>query len=274
MRRILCVLMVFFTMLLVGCAQASGETEVLVLKIGKADAIIIMAEGHAVLIDAGEAEDGEEILQKLAERNIRSLDAMIITHYDKDHVGGADAVLEGIPVQAVYDADYECDNNEQYEEYLEAIQATGVPRYRVSQKVSISSGSLSFTLMPTDFSAPAQSQQEEIDNDQSVVISLTDGSHTFFFAGDAEETRIEELLSNGISPHDVLKMPHHGRMKKNLAAFLDAVAPSAAIITDSDKNPAEDEVLGLLSERGIATYETRNGDILIISGKSGLSINQ
>lgn len=272
MRKPFALFLALFALLLTGCAQASAETEVLVLKIGKADVILITSGEYAVLIDAGEAEDGEEILQKLATRNINSLDAMIITHFDKDHVGGADTVIEGIVVAAVYDANYEADSK-QYKEYLAAIQATGIPRCRVSQDLTLSFGELSLAILPTALPSVAQGDME-IDNNQSVVVSMTDGNQSFFFAGDAEEARIEELLSNGISPHDVLKMPHHGQMKDNLALLLDAIRPSVAIITDSDKNPADNEVLNLLEEKKIKIYETRFGDILITSDKTGMGVVQ
>ena len=257
----LCALLVFSS-----CAHALSGTEIAVLKIGKADAIIITTAEHTILIDAGEEEDAEEILTFLASKRIQTLDAMIITHFDKDHVGGADGILEGIEVRMVYDADYES-GSKQYGEYLDALNASGVERMRVSQPLELVYGGLQLSLMP----AALETQD---DNDNSLVISMADAWHTFLFAGDAEEARIDELLADGITPHNLLKMPHHGRMKDNLADFLDAVGPDIAIITDSDKNPADNETLALLSARGIDTYETRDGDIRVISSSSGLSVMQ
>lgn len=258
---LLCALLVFAS-----CAHALSGTEIAVLKIGKADAIIITTAEHAVLIDAGEEEDAEEILTFLASKRIQALDAMIITHFDKDHLGGADGILAGIEVRVVYDADYESDSK-QYGEYLSALTAVGVERMRVSKPLELVYGGVQLSLMPTAL-------ETEEDNDNSLVISVADAWHTFLFAGDAEEARIDELLAGGIAQHDLLKMPHHGRTKDNLAGFLDAVAPSIAIITDSDKNPADAETLALLSTRGIDTYETRDGDIRVVSSPSGLSVMQ
>ncbi len=265
-------MMLACTLLLSGCAHAAESTEVLILKIGKADAILITAGKHAVLIDAGEKEDGEEILRKLGEKNIDTLDVMIVTHYDKDHVGGADTVLRGVAVKALYDANYESESK-QYEEYLAAIDAAGVPRSRVAEETALTLETLTLTLMPTAI-APEKTGDKEIDNDQSLVVSMADGRHTFLFAGDAEEARIGELLAGGIGAHDVLKMPHHGRDKVNLAALLDAVRPKYVAITDSDKNPADESVLALLSERGVQTYETRGGDIRIVSDEKGITVYQ
>lgn len=247
-------------------AQAFSGSEVVILRVGKADAILVMAAGHTVLIDAGEDEDADEILAFLGSRRIEQIDVMIITHYDKDHVGGADGILYGIPVGVLYDAYYEADT-EQYSQYLGAIKGTNTPRFRVTQELVITLETLTLTLMPTAL-------ETDSDNDRSLAVSMDDGYHTFFFAGDAEEARIEELLAGRLAPHDVVKMPHHGRDKTNLAAFLDALSPSIAVITDSDKNPAEDAVLSELSARGIDTYQTRDGDIRILSGETEITCIQ
>lgn len=245
-----------------GCAHAFSGSIVSVLRIGKADAIIITNGSNAILIDAGEEDDIDEILEFFAEKRINAIDMMIITHFDKDHVGGADGVLHGIRVNAVYDAGYESDSK-QYGEYLDALQATGVPRTRVLETTEMRLGALTLTLMPAG-------QPADDDNNNSLVIAMDDGFHTFLFAGDAEEQRIDELLLSAIGQYDFLKMPHHGRMKTNLDALLDQVSPQIAVITDSDKNPADTETLALLAGRGIDTYETRDGDIHVTSSQSGL----
>lgn len=245
-------------------AQALSGMEVTFLKVGKADAILITSSESAVLIDAAEDDDGPKIVDFLAKKGIDALDMLIITHYDKDHVGGADYVLDGVDVKVVYDADYTADSK-QYRQYLSALRATDTPRYRVTEEMTITLGELTYTLLPTGL-------RTDDDNDNSLVVSLTDGLHSFLFAADADEARIEELLADGIGPHDVLKMPHHGRDKENLPALLDAVQPQIAVIMDSEKNPADDAVLALLEARGIFTYSTSEDDVRVLSGASGLTV--
>lgn len=264
-KRFLCALLAAMLLpLTTGCAKPANATEVAVLSIGKADAIIISAKDHTILIDAGEDDHAEIILEYLRIKNIKALDVMIITHYDKDHVGGADGVLEGIDVGAVYDADYE-GSSKQYTQYVQALKATGTPRFRVTSPLTLEIGGLTLVLMPTSLAV-------EDDNNQSLAVSMTDGTHSFLFAGDAEEARIDELLGQGIGPHDVLKMPHHGRYEENLNAFLEAVNPQIAVITDSDDKPASDATLALLTEHGIACYQTQAGSVIITSSQSGLTI--
>lgn len=249
-----------------GCAHALSGTEITFLRIGKADAIIITTSEHTVLIDAGEDDDDREILAFLESRRVDVIDVMIITHYDKDHVGGAAGVLDGIRVGAVYDANYESDSKP-YDGYVKAMKANGVPRFRVTQQLSFDLGSLHITLMPTAL-------ETEEDNDNSLVVAMTDGHHSFLFAADAEEARLDELMRGGIGQFDLLKMPHHGRGKDNLEAFVQRVAPKIAIITDSDKNPADAPVLRLLEAMDIDVYETRDGDITAVSGEQRISVIQ
>ena len=119
-------------LLMAGCGAQAGTEEkeeaapfhVTALKVGKADALLLWTEGEAVLLDAGEDDDGEEVLEYIEEQGIDSLKAMIITHFDKDHVGGADKILEGCPVETVYYPDYEGDGK-QYRQFCEALEASG-----------------------------------------------------------------------------------------------------------------------------------------------------
>lgn len=266
MRKSFIVLMLGLCLFLPSVAGAVSGSELTVLKVGKADAIVLQSSGYVILIDTGEDEDSREILDFLKKRKISRLDAMIVTHYDKDHVGGADGVLQAMDVQVLYDANYEADSDD-YREYLAAIAACGVDRVRVTAPLTLAFGQLTLRLLPTLLDTDS-------DNDNSLVLCASDGLHTFLFAADAEEARTDELLAEGIGHHDVLKLPHHGRYKENLAALLDAVSPEFALITDSDKNPAAEETLRLLEDRGIDTYQTREGPISVLSGKGGITVRQ
>lgn len=261
-RAIGMALPVLLCLLLLCPAHALGGCEVIIPRIGKADAILILSAEGTVLIDAGEEEDAAEILGLLAKRRIPRIDVMIITHFDKDHVGGADGMLRGIEVGAVYDAAYESDKKE-YAPYVQALEEAGVPRHRVTEAASVTVGSVRMTILPTALDT-------DDDNERSLVISMTDGRSTFLFAADATGARIEELLDAGIGPHDVLKMPHHGRYTDSLAQLVDAARPAVAVITDSSKNPADQETLAMLAARGVKTLTTKDGDIIITSGEKGV----
>ena len=83
--------------------EREGEDilQVQALKVGKADAIVLFCGGETMVIDCGEEEDGQEVLAYLQAEGVSEIDVLMITHFDKDHVGGADTVMNGISVSRV-----------------------------------------------------------------------------------------------------------------------------------------------------------------------------
>lgn len=90
--RKVALVLVFVCLTMCGCAASGAEEDTLTAvfyDVGKADAILLYTEDAAVLVDAGVNKSGEDIVADLHARGIERLDALIITHFDKDHVGGA-----------------------------------------------------------------------------------------------------------------------------------------------------------------------------------------
>ena len=97
-----------------------GTLSAVFFDVGKGDCILISGGGQYLLIDAGYEDTAPYILKELGSRGVDKLDAMVITHYDKDHVGGADTVLRGIPVGRVMIPAYE-GGGKQYKELMAAL---------------------------------------------------------------------------------------------------------------------------------------------------------
>ncbi|MCC8169521.1 MAG: MBL fold metallo-hydrolase [Oscillospiraceae bacterium] len=248
--------------------EVTGEFSVSVLDVGKADAIILRTANHTVLIDCGEKGDGKDILEKLAENGIDNIDYLFITHFDKDHVGGAAKLINGISIDNIITPKYEGVNNE-YENYMEAVSAKGISPNEITESMTFTLDDVLFEVYP-----PRKSYYAEGDNDYSLVISVTHGENTFLFAGDAEEERLTELSGQMDLSHTFLKVPHHGRYNSNTKQFLQRVNPQYAVITCSEKNPPEEEVLGILSALGTEVYLTDNGDINAVSDGVKIEIQQ
>ncbi|MHB1315833.1 MAG: MBL fold metallo-hydrolase, partial [Christensenellales bacterium] len=115
------------------------------MKVGQADASLILSEDGVVLIDVGEEYDGDEILNCLAEKGIEAIDCLIITHYDKDHIGGADKVLSGIAVKQVIQPDYQT-TGKQYEQYLASLQKNNIQPVTLKEAMVFSLGDANYTL--------------------------------------------------------------------------------------------------------------------------------
>ena len=93
MKRMTVLLAAMLLLVLSACAAAENLT-VEFFDVGKADAMLITTPaGERILIDAATNKQGKKLVERFRKSGIGSIDAMIITHYDKDHVGGADQVL-------------------------------------------------------------------------------------------------------------------------------------------------------------------------------------
>lgn len=257
------VLALMLVLLGIGFAAKSADKEqkdpnltVTALSVGKADAMILQQGEHTVLIDTGEKDDGDKIIRFLKKQGICSVDLLVITHYDKDHVGGAAKVLKDLEVQEVLMPDYEGTRPE-YDSFLEALADRNKAR-RLTGTDDFTMGDMKIRIQA------AESEETYTDeNDLSLVTWVTFGSRRFLFTGDIEETRISEMLSSGEDLRaDWIKMPHHGRYQANLGEFLDAVEPSFAVICCSDKHPASEDTLKLLDEREIQVFDTSEESVV------------
>lgn len=275
----------FMAALLTGCASASANgtdannlLTTTVLKIGKADAIVITQGEHAMVIDCGEEEDGLEVIEFLAANGIDRLEALIITHYDKDHVGGADTVVETVDIDRVLVPDYDGTSTE-YSDFETAIEAKGLTMERLTESVSFTLGDALVTVdPPLDYSVAAKIHTDpllEIDNNLSLITTIVHGNNRLLYMGDAEKARIKEFLTTDAAVDcDFLKVPHHGVYTTALNDLLDAVTPECAAINDSAKNPADDETLQLLKDKGVTTRQTQSGKITIVSDGDKVEIQQ
>lgn len=286
MRRIICLLLLLTLPLLGGCelinppvtpGEGPGGNEspaalplltTVVFSIGKADAILIHNEEHAILIDAGEVEDAAEVLAYLRREKIEQLDAMILTHYDKDHVGGAAGMVEGITIGAVYGT-YESKQSAEYDQYAAALAQKGLAATVVKEATSLTYGDISMTLYPPDTTGYDTKES----NNSSLVIHMTYGDTKYFFGGDAQEDRVAELLKLGAALDcDFMKVPYHGNAIKNLPALLEITTPEYAVITCSDKNPEDPTKTAALRDAGARVFLSRAGNVYATSDGTTLRV--
>ena len=269
----LCLLFECMFFLLSGCGKQTQENQgirITFFDVGKGDAILIETDEHIVLIDSGYDDTSGVILRYLAKRNVQRLDYMILTHFDKDHVGGADRILEAVEVGEVLQPDYESDAK-QYLEYQETMKDKEKQAHLVTQTERFSLDGADFLVYP-----PQQEEYKEEDNDFSLVISMTYGSRSFLFAGDCERERLKELLGQtefSLS-HDVLKVPHHGKKEKNTEEFLRTVSPTIAVFTCPEEMAIEEDISAALEEMGTLIYMTGKGTVTCLCDGDVLQMMQ
>lgn len=250
-------------------AREEGSTlRIRAFKIGKADAYLLRTDNAAVLLDGGELDDGEEILEYLDEKGISKLDVLIVSHFDKRSIGGLPEILGKVTADRVLVPDYVKDGNKAR---LLFAALEGLKVEKVSKELSFELDGMSFTLYP----ARSDSYTEDDDNDFSLVVSLRHGEGSFLFPGDIMSERINEMLEDKqLTPHQILKMPCHGQNIDGIDKLLDAVQPAIAIIPASEKNPPAGALLSNLTNRNIRWYATMHGSVNITSDNYNVTVRQ
>lgn len=255
--------------LLAGCAAPAQQTEteavgagteltVYCFQAGKADAFLLYTENSAVLIDTGESGFGKTILACLEAHGIEKLDYLVITHFDKDHVGGAKKILESVEVGTVLQSNCPKDASA-YNKYITALEALGMEAVTVREDLTFTLDSVVYTVNP-----PAQeTYASDASNNSSLIVSVTNGQNRLLFTGDAQDARIAEFLETNPGACDFLKVPYHGHWQTALASLIKTVSPSCAVITSSDDEPEDEQTLDLLAQLGVEAFLTRTGAVVV-----------
>lgn len=274
-------------LVLVGCGQAdmpqdslrnavetnqpsSNTMNVSFIDVGKGDCILVQVSDAAVLIDTGFDDTADEVVAYLHEQGVKRLRGVIITHYDRDHVGGLNAIGKAIDIDTVFLPGYEgADKN--YRTTMSAVDNLGVSSLPVTEIQTLELNEAKLTILPTTLSyLPGANGDEGNDNDLSLVVTLHFRDDSFLFAGDLEKKGIAAYLKNSQGHFDVLKMPHHGQKNSNTDDLLAEVQPSFVIVTDDPSSPADKKTLDLIDDTGAETYRTStDGTIVIESDGAG-----
>lgn len=258
---------------LTACAAQAQTLTVEFYDVGKADAMLITTpQGRRILIDAATNKEGKALAERFALAGIGRIDVMIITHYDKDHVGGADKILESVAVRQVIMPVYDKESKQhtQFMEALDALEGITTHPMEIQSDMTMQSPDgveLSVT------SAHRSSYGADEENDFSLAVRLTYGETKFFFAGDAETPRQLELLEEGDVACDVLKVPYHGRLVSASERFLTEASPQIAYITDGEEDPASGELIAILERLGAQVFTSReDGDVTVVSDGRTVSV--
>lgn len=260
-------------------AAADDMFQITLIDVGKGDCILIQTGAKEspvnVLLDTGYKETANDVLAYLKAHNVQKLDALIISHFHKDHVGGGAAILEGIPVSRVYMPDYE-GTRKVYEEMMAVLTASGstIPYERLKENKSFSFGEAEYRLYPSKIEFDGNN-----DNDVSMAASLEYNGHTALFAGDLENDGIKQLFENNqISEkyYDILKLPHHGSQEENTNELLKRLKSGGiALITDGQNRRAHGVLLDELQNDGFKVYCSADaGTISIKADGTGYTVEK
>ena len=248
-----------------GSASAQERVDVSPLEVyffdaGKADAILLTTQSGAILLDCGRKGFGQTILDELSARGIKALDYLIITHFDKDHVGGAAKVINNFPVKAVLQSNSPKDS-EEYAKYIKALNNANLEAVTVREECEFTLDGITFTVNP-----PRKSNYINDDsNNSSLIVTVVNGDDILLFLGDAQTERLEEYLEDGSVDCDFLKVAHHGGEEPLIDVLIASVRPEFAVITCSEDEPESDAILQSLEKAGTALWLTRVAPVSVTS---------
>lgn len=199
-----------------------GNFELAMLDVGQGLAVVVRTQTHALVYDAGPAfpsgrDAGElAVLPYLRHRGVRQLDALVVSHGDLDHRGGADTVLDGLPVARVLAGPS-----------VGPLSRTREPCRRGQR----------WTWDGVQFEVlhPRRSAQAS-DNDSSCVLLVRSAAGSALLAGDVEAAAESEIVDNGLPRATVLIVPHHGSRTSSTSTFVAASRPALALVSAGYRN--------------------------------------
>jgi competence protein ComEC len=253
-------LMVFSWSAVAARAMASRWLSVVVLDVGHGDSAVIRTpSGRAIVVDAGTQEAGRfRVLPFLKAQGIGTVDALILTHADDDHVGGAVPLLEALHVKRVLTNGGWWDTGSM-RRIRELARARAIPLTALAEGMRVEGdpGVTMTVLHPPPEGVPGAARGS---NDQSVVLKVTRGEVSVLLTGDLEEGGLPWLLRQGDALRStVLKVPHHGsRLGAMGERLFQLVRPALAIVSVGRLHhlPAQD-TLDALQRAGAAVSLTR-----------------
>ena len=253
-------------------SKPEGTLEVHYIDVGQGDATLIKCGSHAMLIDGGNNNKGTTVQLYLKKQGVESLDYVIGTHPDADHIGGLDVIVYKYNCEKVIMPDYEKDTKT-YQELVDVIHDKNMKITYPVVGEQYALGEAEFTII-----APNSNSYGGNANDYSVAILLEYGKNRFLFTGDAEEASETEMLSNGIElSADVYKVAHHGSRSASTQEFLNAVRPKYAVISCGEGNSyghPHAEVLNRLRSMGVEVFRTdEQGSIIASSDGENITWN-
>lgn len=236
--------------------------EVHFINVGEADATLVKCGDSSMLIDAGDNGSGTAIQKYLYEHGVKSLDYLVLTHPDADHIGGADVIISKFNIKNIFMADYKKDNRT-YSDVVNAIN------YRWMKWSTPSVGS-SYSLGNASFKVVGPLNRSDEPNNVSICLILSYGNNRFLFTGDAEKTVELDLINSGADLScDVYKAGHHGSYTSSSKELLDAAKPKYAVISCGSENKyghPHDITLRQFKDKGIKVFRTdESGDIVATS---------
>jgi competence protein ComEC len=247
--------------------QSPAGLRVTFLDVGQGDSVLLETQSARVLVDQGPPE--ANVAGQLARMGIHALSALVLTHPQRDHVGGAADVIRQLRVGVVLDPDLAATGPE-HDEAIAAAAERRTPVRVVRAGSELKAGGLRLrVLWPPDPGLPSEDP-----NLNAVVLAASFGETDVFLPADAESEVTGRLH---LGDFELLKVAHHGSEDPGLAAALGVLRPEVAVISAGRGNdyghPRPETLAALEDVAGLAVYRTdQHGRVVVESDGRGLRV--
>ena len=242
--------------------------------VGQADCTLITLGNENMLIDTGNEEDANYILNFLKEKEITHIKYLVGTHIHEDHIGGMDLIIadKDITIDNIFIPGTEYGINNEYDEIKDEADKRNYTISIVNEGDIKELGNAKIEVLSVDNNYPRDL------NDSSIVIQLDYLQTKYLFMGDATSS-IEKSIIN-LENIDVLKVGHHGSNGSTTKEFLEKIKPKYAVISsgkNDTKHPGAETVkrlenIGIYTKRQNLFITEEVGTVWIASDGNNISI--
>jgi len=193
--------------------EQSSVMKVNFFDVGFGDAILIeFPEGQCMLVDGGPAKGdcGRRIIAPyLWNKNIKRIDAVVLTHPESDHLGGLNFILENFEIGAVFDSGRKSESLS-FARYINILSREKIPRFTLCQAHAIC-GFKDTEILALNPPAIAFTGTKQNLNNNSVVLEINYKDFGLLLTGDIQAEALRSILTykDRLKP-DIVKLPHHG----------------------------------------------------------------
>ncbi|MGY4689378.1 S-layer homology domain-containing protein [Salibacterium sp. K-3] len=250
----------------------SAEMEAHFIDVGQGDSIFIeYPNGETMLVDGGRRSAGDKVVSYLANEGVSTIDHLVSTHPDADHIGGLIEVLDELEVNHVMTSG-KSHTTDTYEDYRSHLRQEGLS-YNNSPSEGETLGIGADVTTKVLHTAPAS----EDNNKASIVLKFTYGESDMLLTGDAGVEQEQEMIQRFDVEADILKAAHHGSDSSTSTAFMQEVDPEAAVLSygkDNRYDHPDSSVVDTIRGQDTDIYSTaEEGDIVFSMTEGGYEVS-
>lgn len=239
------------------------------LNVGDADSALIQHNDEIGIIDTGLEDSYDEIVEKIEQTGVKDISFMILTHYDKDHIGSALRIVKNYNVETIFIPNY-VSKKKLYAPLMDYIG--DLPNVqKLSENITYKWNDVNIEIIVAQDDSYLE-DEKNADNNESLVCLMSYGVNRLLFTGDIEKDRIEDLIDSGINLScDWIKIPHHGKDRKQALDLVAYTTPEYAVISTSAEVTEAVDTANALTNAGVKTYGTANGEVITVA--NGITVS-